>query len=200
MVLRNPALSTNVFCIDAKGVVDTSQALDSLKVAFWTTGSDTAYVSYPPYPTIASYDSLRLNTQLLNTNVGDSQPVSMRIYKGEFSDTMSMFTDTTVYIQRQIGRFTNDAMRVPNMVYPKTVIGVHECVPPQRPQHGRLRSPCRAADLVEYIHANGRKVEVRDVAGRECWPGNSASLPSGVYLLRFSQEPKHTEEIVLQRY
>ncbi len=122
MVLRDFVLGTDVFCPEMERVTNTSGTQDPLTVAFWTIGGDTAHASIPPFEGNRQFDSLRLNTQLLNKNVGNGEPISLRIYRGELSDTTSAFTDTTVFIQRYIGGHKNDAMRIPNMFFPKTVL------------------------------------------------------------------------------
>jgi hypothetical protein len=312
MILQDTARDNETFCVDMKWVIDTSGVPGRLKVFYCVPGSDTVFDSIPPYPGVA-YDSVRTDGQRLSRIIEHGTPISLVFWKGIWSDTTSMFTDTVVQAVRDIGSFVgvNDAMRIPNMVFPKTVlrrdasvgsvdapagrvdsgqvltpqsnvwnrgqvpsvipvhftmsdslgnafysdssltirlapggsqamffkdwtasgqlnaaydacswtalpgdmthandtaraafelVGVDEPQSPhQQPQRSRLQNPCRAVDLEKYVRENGRRVEVMDASGRR-WPrGDFSSLPSGVYLLRFSQEPKHTEEIVLQQ-
>ena len=197
VIAQDTSRSNRTFCIDMARIIDTSGTSGPLKYAYFAENTDTIFDNIPPYPRVA-YDSVRADLQRLNRDIGHLEPVRLVFYKGELSDTTSMFTDTTVYIQRQIGGFKNDAMRVPNIVFPKTVIGVHEQSSPQRHRHKILRSPCRAADLERYIQDNSGKVEVRDVSGRRCWPGVRSSLPSGVYVMRFPGDFNRTERVVLQ--
>ncbi len=183
VIAQDTSRSNRTFCIGMGGVIDTSGTSGALKYAYFGENTDTIIDNIPPYPDVA-YDSVRADLQRLNRDIGHLEPVHLVFYKGELSDTTSAFTDTVVHIQRQIGSFKNDAMRIPDMIYPKTVLGVHEYTPPQKPQHKRIQSPCHKADLERYIQENNGNVEVFDVSGRKVRIGGYNETPPGAYLLR----------------
>ena len=166
-----------------------------LMVASWL-DADTTYDSIPHIRGNDQYDSLRVSAD----GAKEGAALHFRIYRGGDLDTVSMYTDTSIVVNRQFGRFENDVAWIRNpMVFPKTVAGVQERRSPAPEQEPRMMTPCRAKDLQAFVERNHGKVEVIDVSGGRWMRGDFSSLPSGVYLLRFSQEPKHTEEIVLQR-
>ena len=162
-----------------------------LRVASWLkNGKDTTITNIPPFEGNDHYDSLRIDAD----GVPEGETIYYRIYNANLEDTTSMYTDSSIVVNRDFGGLENDVAWIRKaMIFPKTVLGIHEIKNPELQHRQRMKSPCKARDLQLFAERNYGKVEVINSAGRTFRLGGYNETPPGAYLLGHA---KHEENFI----
>ena len=208
MNVQDTTRSNKVFTVDMLSIKDTSGTTDPVKYACFTADSDTIIDSVYSG---AGFDRVRAQPGRLNKPILNGTPINLVFFKGVLSDTTSRYTRVVVNALRDIGSFIglNDAMRIPDRVFPETVLGVQEYKPSQVqvPKHKSPQSPCGPASLERYVQENSGNVEVFDAAGKRVQVGGYSNFAEGAYFLRTMyrlghakhQEAVDTDKVVVKK-